>query len=106
MNELRNQIFHEQEMLHAWQSGDLSLLPEGWSIEQQIEFIKGMEHAEAILMTHKIYDDKVKDQAVDALNRLDELASFATADNDNDEGEQQQTDYEFLHAFISKDNNT
>lgn len=42
-----------------------------------------------------------KKQLIDALNRLDEFASFETADNDNGEAEQQSKDYTLLFNLIS-----
>ena len=39
---------------------------------------------------------------IEALNRLDELASYATQDNDNGEAEQQEKDYNLLFDFLNK----
>ncbi len=49
----------------------------------------------------KIFTSKryIKD-LVDALNRIDELASITTADNDNGEAEQQEKDYDLLYLFL------
>lgn len=47
---LTNQLDHEREMRDTWQKGaDLSLLPEGWTLAQQIEFVAGMVHALEII---------------------------------------------------------
>lgn len=45
-------------------------------------------------------DNQYKNSLIEALNRLDEFASFATADNDNGEAEQQEKDYNLLFDFI------
>ena len=37
---------------------------------------------------------------INALNRLDELASYATEDNDNGEAQAQQKDYDLLRTSI------
>ena len=38
---------------------------------------------------------------INALNRLDELASYATEDNDNGEAQAQQKDYDLLFDFLN-----
>ena len=43
-----------------------------------------------------------KSKLIEALNRLDELASIASADNDNGEAQQQVKDYKLLFDFIEK----
>jgi ssDNA-binding Zn-finger/Zn-ribbon topoisomerase 1 len=44
----------------------------------------------------------MKNKLIDALNRMDELASIATQDNDNGEAEQLEKDYNLLFNFISE----
>lgn len=53
---LENQLSHEREMRDTWTKGDdLSLLPEGWSAQQQTEFVAGMVHALEIVKNPKGY---------------------------------------------------
>lgn len=44
--------------------------------------------------------DKIK--LIEALNRLDDFASFETADNDNGEAEQQEKDYNLIFNNIQQ----
>lgn len=41
-------------------------------------------------------------ELLDALNRIDEFACYATEDNDNGEAQQLAKDYNLLFNFISK----
>ena len=50
MDKLENQIAFEKQMLENWESGsDTSLQPEGWTVENQLGFVRGMEHAKSII---------------------------------------------------------
>jgi hypothetical protein len=57
-----------------------------------------MEEAEYLLLNEDKY--YYKNQALEALNRIDELASQVVIDNNNGEAEKLQKDYEVLFNFI------
>lgn len=49
IGKLKIQKEHEKVMLEFWKNGDLSAKPDGWTLENQMVFIQGMEHAISIL---------------------------------------------------------
>jgi hypothetical protein len=57
-----------------------------------------MEEAEYNLLNSDEYH--YKNKAIEALNRIDELASQVVIDNNNGEAEKLQKDYEVLFNFI------
>lgn len=46
-------------------------------------------------------DKSFKDHLLDALNKLDEFASYTTEDNDNGEAQEQAEAYDLLYTFIN-----
>lgn len=45
--------------------------------------------------------NKYKEEVIEALNRIDELASKSAEDNDNGEAEQLEKDYNLVFDFIN-----
>lgn len=52
-------------------------------------------------MTYQDIKNKYKNELLDALNRIDELASITAEDNDNGEAEQLEKDYNMIFDFIN-----